>query len=47
MVDKSRDFDKLEKLGQGSFGVVHKVRRRKDRQIYVMKVIDFGRMGRQ
>ena len=46
MADRSKEFDRLDKLGQGSFGVVYRVRRKKDRQIYVMKIIDFSRMGR-
>ena len=45
-MDRSREFDRLEKLGQGSFGVVYRVRRKKDRAVYVMKIIDFSRMGR-
>ena len=47
MEDRSKEFEKLEKLGQGSFGVVYRVRRKKDKQIYVLKIIDFRRMGRQ
>lgn len=32
-----RDFEFLGKLGQGSFGVVYKVRRKLDSRVYVMK----------
>ena len=46
MSNKLAGFERLNKLGQGSFGVVYKVRRKKDRQIYVLKQIDFSRMGR-
>ena len=45
MNDKTKDFDTLQKLGQGSFGVVYKVRRKKDGNIYVLKIIDLSRMG--
>ena len=38
------DFDILNKLGKGSFGVVYKVRRKTDNQIYVMKQIDIKQM---
>jgi len=34
---KLRDFDKICKLGQGSFGIVYKIKRKIDRKIYVMK----------
>jgi len=34
----------LTRLGQGSFGTVHKVRRRADNNIYVMKLIPIGQM---
>ena len=30
-MSKLANFEKLNKLGQGSFGVVYKVRRKKDR----------------
>ena len=45
-MSKLANFDKVSKLGQGSFGVVWKVKRKKDRAIYVLKQIDFSRMGR-
>ena len=39
-----KDFEILTRLGQGSFGTVHKVRRRADNNIYVMKLIPIGQM---
>lgn len=39
-----KDFEMLTRLGQGSFGTVHKVRRRADNNIYVMKLIPIGQM---
>jgi NIMA (never in mitosis gene a)-related kinase len=39
-----KDFEMLTRLGQGSFGIVHKVRRRADNNIYVMKLIPIGQM---
>ena len=47
MADRMQEFELKEKLGQGSFGVVYRVIRKKDRQVYVLKQIDFSRMGRQ
>jgi serine/threonine protein kinase len=47
MGDRLNEFEFKEKLGQGSFGVVFRVISKKDRQVYVMKQIDFSRMGRQ
>lgn len=46
-VDRLAAFEFKEKLGQGSFGVVYKVINKKDRMVYVLKQIDFSRMGRQ
>jgi NIMA (never in mitosis gene a)-related kinase 1/4/5 len=44
--EKFREFDIQTKLGQGSFGVVYKVRRKTDNQIYVLKQIDTSRMSK-
>lgn len=37
MGDRLAEFEIKEKLGQGSFGVVYRVVRKKDRQGYVLK----------
>jgi len=37
MGDRLAEFELKEKLGQGSFGVVYKVIRKKDRGVYVLK----------
>ena len=42
---KEEDFEKLQKLGAGSFGVVYLVRRRQDNKKYVMKIIDMKKMS--
>ena len=47
MADRLTEFEIKEKLGQGSFGVVYRVVRKKDREVYVLKQIDFSRMGRR
>ena len=39
------DFEKLQKLGSGSFGVVYTVRRKQDNKLYVMKVVDTRKMN--
>lgn len=40
-----KDFDTLGKLGQGSFGIVYKVKRKMDSNVYVMKQIDISKMN--
>ena len=42
---KEEDFDKKQKLGSGSFGVVYLVQRKQDKKQYVMKVIDTKKMS--
>ena len=37
--NKFNDFETLEKLGEGSFGKVNKVKSKKDQNIYAMKII--------
>lgn len=39
------DFDFLNKLGEGSYSTVYKVRRKADNQIYALKKIKFGTMN--
>ena len=42
---KDEDFEKLQKLGQGSFGVVYMVKRKQDGKTYVLKQIDTRQMS--
>ena len=42
---RDEDFEKLTKLGQGSFGVVYTVRRKQDKKMYVMKVVETKKMS--
>jgi NIMA (never in mitosis gene a)-related kinase len=35
-----KDYEIQKKLGQGSFGVVYRVRRRDNNKVYVLKQID-------
>ena len=47
-----KDFEILNKLGQGSFGTVHKVRRKgnfyaADRNLFVIKMINISRMDKR
>ena len=45
-MSKLTDFEIINKLGQGSFGVVYKVRSKKDQRIFVLKQIDTSRMSK-
>ncbi|OMJ76603.1 hypothetical protein SteCoe_24013 [Stentor coeruleus] len=42
-----KDYEVLNKLGQGSFGTVFKVRRKADKNFYVMKTINISQMGKR
>jgi serine/threonine protein kinase len=42
---RDEDFEKLSKLGSGSFGVVYMVRRKQDKKTYVMKVVETRKMS--
>lgn len=42
---REEDFEKMQKLGAGSFGVVYQVKHKIDRKLYVMKVIDTRKMS--
>jgi NIMA (never in mitosis gene a)-related kinase len=41
------DFVVGEQLGKGSFGTVHRVRRKADRQDYVMKLVHIANLSRK
>ena len=41
------DFDVQRELGRGSYGVVFKVRRKIDEQVYVMKVIHIRELSKK
>lgn len=41
------DFEIVKQIGKGSFGVVYKVKRKKDGEIYAMKCINISQMDRK
>ena len=44
-MDPRKKYEKLEKIGQGSFGKVFKIRNRSTREFLVMKEIDLSSMS--
>ena len=44
---KFEDFEILKPLGSGSFGQIFKVKRHKDNQIFVLKIIDTTGLDRE
>lgn len=40
-----RDFVPLQKLGEGSYSNVYKVRRQTDQQIYALKKVKMNQLG--
>jgi len=40
-----RDFEMMQQLGKGSFGTVHKVKRRSTQEVLVMKLISIRQLG--
>ncbi len=36
--EETKDYLRMESIGQGGFGVIHKVRRKRDYRILAMKV---------
>ena len=44
-ISSTKDYEFLNKLGQGSFGTVYKVRRKADKSTYVIKQINIAQMN--
>jgi NIMA (never in mitosis gene a)-related kinase len=42
-----KDFELLKQIGKGSFGVVYRVKRKRDGQIYAMKCINISKMDKK
>ncbi|KAI6899734.1 hypothetical protein KC348_g17048, partial [Hortaea werneckii] len=43
--EEDQKYEVLQKIGQGSFGIIRKVRRREDNQLLCRKEISYARMS--
>lgn len=39
------NYEKIEDIGKGSFGVVTKIRRKSDGKLFVWKELNYGKMS--
>lgn len=42
-----RKYDKLDRIGQGSFGKVYKIRNKRTKKFFVLKEIDLSVLGKK
>ncbi|KAF1989179.1 kinase-like protein [Aulographum hederae CBS 113979] len=47
MASESEKYEVLEKIGHGSFGIIHKVRRKSDNHVLCRKEISYSRMSQK